>query len=75
MSFAENLKHLDELLRRLESDPMSLDEALETFEQGIVLLRESRRILERAEQRVTLLTGDGEVPFEEREGAEEKSEN
>lgn len=75
MSFAENLEQLDELLRRLESDSMSLDEALETFEQGVVLLRESRRILERAEQRVTLLTEDGEAPFEDQRDAQEKSEN
>ena len=35
MAFGENLERLDEVLRRLESDPMPLDEALDAFEQGI----------------------------------------
>lgn len=48
MSFGDNLERLDEVLRRLESEPMPLDEALEVFERGVSLVRESRRILERA---------------------------
>ena len=64
MTFGENLQRLDEVLRRLESDPMSLDEALDAFEQGVSLVRENRRILEEAEQRVVILTREGTVPFE-----------
>ncbi|WP_299079744.1 exodeoxyribonuclease VII small subunit [uncultured Fretibacterium sp.] len=76
MSFGDNLERLDEILRRLESEPMPLDEALEAFERGVSLVRESRGILERAEQRVTLLTQDGERPFEGSAGGEnEKVEN
>ena len=56
MSFGDNLERLDEVLRRLESEPMPLDEAFEVFERGVSLVRESRRILERAEQKMTLLT-------------------
>jgi len=72
MSFGDNLERLDEILRRLESEPMPLDEALEVFERGVSLVRESRRILERAEQRVTLLARDGEEPFEGSAGGEEE---
>ena len=72
MAFGENLERLDEVLRRLESDPMPLDEALDAFEQGVSLVRESRRILEEAEQRVTLLTREGEIPFA---GVGEKNED
>lgn len=76
MSFGGNLGKLDEILRRLETDPMSLDEALETFERGVSLVRESQTILEQAEQRVTLLTREGEVPFEEDHGESNgKNEN
>ena len=76
MSFGDNLERLDEILRRLESEPMPLDEALEAFERGVSLVRESRGILERGEQRVTLLTQDGERPFEGSAGGEnEKVEN
>ena len=76
MSFGDNLERLDEILRRLESEPMPLDEALEVFERGVSLVRESQGILERAEQRVTLLTRAGEEPFEGVVGSEdEKVEN
>ena len=76
MSFGDNLERLDEILRRLESEPMPLDEALEVFERGVSLVRESRRILERAEQRVAILARDGEEPFEDAAGGEdEKVEN
>ena len=70
MSFGDNLERLDEILRRLESEPMPLDE------RGVSLVRESQGILERAEQRVTLLTRAGEEPFEGAAGGEdEKVEN
>ena len=76
MSFGDNLERLDEVLRRLESEPMPLDEALAVFERGVSLVRESQGILERAEQRVTLLTRAGEEPFEGAAGGEdEKVEN
>lgn len=76
LSFGENLVRLDEILKRLESEPMPLDEALEAFERGVSLVRENRSLLERAEQRVLLLTRDGEVPFEvPREDVEGKNEN
>lgn len=71
MSFGENLERLDGLLKRLESEPMSLDEALDTFEQGVSLVRENRRILAQAEQRVTLLTREGEVLFENENGLDD----
>lgn len=64
MSFGRNLDRLDEVLKRLESEPMSLDEALDVFEQGVSLVRENRELLMRAEQRVKILTREGEEPFE-----------
>ena len=36
MSFGDNLERLDEVLRRLESEPIPLDEALEVFEHSKV---------------------------------------
>lgn len=63
MTFASNLERLDVLLRRLETEPLALDEALGVFEEGVSLVKESRAFLENAEQRVTLLTQDGEVLF------------
>ena len=65
MNFGENLKQLDAVLKQLEEGNLPLDEALKVFERGVALVREGRDFLTQAEQKVTLLTRDGEeVPFE-----------
>jgi exodeoxyribonuclease VII small subunit len=64
MKFSEKLENLDEILRQLEDGKLPLDEALAIFERGIALVREARDFLEKAEQKVTLLTQEGEeIPF------------
>jgi exodeoxyribonuclease VII small subunit len=64
MNFSEKLENLDEILRQLEEGNLPLDEALAVFERGIALVREARDFLEKAEQKVTLLTQEGEeIPF------------
>jgi exodeoxyribonuclease VII small subunit len=63
-NFGEKLESVDGILRQLEEGKLSLDEALQVFERGISLVREAREFLEKAEQKVTLLTQEGkEVPF------------
>ena len=42
---------------------MSLEDALQSFEEGVRLSRECQKLLVSAEQRVTLLTEDGEEDF------------
>jgi exodeoxyribonuclease VII small subunit len=64
MNFGEKLENLDEILRQLEEGKLPLDEALSVFERGVALVREAREFLEKAEQKVTLLTREGEeIPF------------
>ncbi|MDR1731011.1 MAG: exodeoxyribonuclease VII small subunit [Synergistaceae bacterium] len=76
MNFGENLEHLDEILKRLEEGKLSLDESLEVFEKGILLIRESRDFLALAEQKATILTRDGEeIPFDRDEEGREKESN
>ncbi len=64
MNFSEKMTELDKILRRLEGDNILLEEALSDFERGIVLIRECRSFLEEAKQKVTLLTEEGEIPFD-----------
>jgi exodeoxyribonuclease VII small subunit len=61
VGFDKNLKELDEILARLEEGKLPLNEALSAFELGVALVKESRAFLDKAEQKVTLLTKDGEV--------------
>ena len=64
MNFSENLERLDVILKQLEEGKLPLNEALKVFESGIALVRESRDFLDKAEQKVMLLTQEGEeVPF------------
>ena len=64
IDFGANMQKLDEILRCLEQSTLPLNEALELFENGVALVRESRDYLEKAEQRVTMLTRENEeVPF------------
>lgn len=60
MNFSEKMNELDKILRNLEGDSVSLEEALAEFEKGIGLVRECRQYLEEAKQKITMLTDDGE---------------
>lgn len=67
--FERSLERLEEVVRRLESPQLSLDEAMKLFEEGIGLSRECQKQLEEAEGRVEILLkkADGKLaaaPFE-----------
>ena len=56
VSFADNMERLDGILKRLDSEPMPLDQALNVFEEGVALVRESETLLKTAEQKVNILS-------------------
>ena len=67
--FERALARLEEVVRRLESPQLSLDEAMKLFEEGVALSRECQKQLEQAEGRVEILLkkADGKLaaePFE-----------
>ena len=67
--FEKSLARLDQVVRRLESPQLSLDEAMKLFEEGVALSRECQKQLEEAEGRVEILLkkADGKLvaePFE-----------
>ncbi len=72
--FERSLSRLEEVVRRLESPQLSLDDAMKLFEEGVALSSECQRQLEEAEGRVEILLkkADGKLaaaPFDpEREG-------
>lgn len=57
--FESKMEALEQLVERLESGELSLDEAMKTFEQGIKLTRECQSALDAAEQKVQILLGQG----------------
>jgi exodeoxyribonuclease VII small subunit len=67
--FETALKKLEDIVKKLENGELSLDSALELFEEGIKLSRFCHTRLEEAERRVEILLKNGsgqvrQVPFE-----------
>lgn len=54
-SLAEELKSLEDIVRRLERDDTDLDDALRLFEEGIARLKRARERLAEAEQAVQVV--------------------
>ncbi len=67
--FEEAFSKLEEIVRKLESGNMSLEESLKAFEEGVRLSRICSERLDEAERRVEILI-DGEKgiikPFEDK---------
>jgi len=64
--FERSLARLEEVVRKLESPQLSLDEAMKLFEEGVNLSRECQKQLEEAEGRVEILLkkADGKLTAE-----------
>jgi exodeoxyribonuclease VII small subunit len=60
LSLEGRLRRLEEIVGRLESEELNLDEALALFEEGIGHVREAESSLAAAELRVEELLGEGE---------------
>ena len=56
-TFEQSLKRLEEIVHLLEEGELGLNEALERYEEGVKLLRQSYDLLQRAERRIELLSG------------------
>src|SRR5205814_10466205 len=70
LSFAQQLDRLEEIVRRLETQELDLDEALKLFEEGIERLREAGQRLTAAEAQVKQVLSDkaGNLKVEDFDG-------
>jgi exodeoxyribonuclease VII small subunit len=66
-SLSTDLRRLEDIVRRLESDDTDLDQALLLFEEGIAKLRAARERLAEAELRIQKVLEDaaGQLKVEE----------
>jgi exodeoxyribonuclease VII small subunit len=55
--FEDALNRLEEIVHALEGGELGLNEALERYEEGVKLLRQSYDLLQRAERRIEILSG------------------
>jgi exodeoxyribonuclease VII small subunit len=59
-SFETALQELEQIVSRLESGALPLEEALNEFERGVQLARQGQVKLQQAEQRVQILLSENE---------------
>ena len=69
VDFEQQLAALEDLVNSLESGELSLEESLNSFEQGIKVARDCQAALKSAEQKVEVLMRQGDElvsqPFED----------
>ena len=72
LTFEQAMKRLEEIVSRLEAGDVPLDQSMTLFEEGTKLSAYLSKLLDTAEQKVTMIAGqDGtetEVPFDIEEG-------
>ena len=75
--FEDSLKQLEDLVERLESGEVSLEESLQDFEHGVALVRTLRERLEQAQQRVDKIVEqeDGETAAESMDLVDDEDED
>lgn len=63
IDFEATLAELETLIQRMEQGELSLESSLQEFERGVALTRLCQQALSQAQQRVSVLTEDGETEF------------
>ena len=70
-SFETKVKQLSDVVNKMETGNLSLENALKQFEKGVELTRQCQETLEKAEQSVELLIEKNGIlttePFDERD--------
>ncbi len=73
LSFEQALERLEEIVTQIEEGKVPLEESINKYGEGIKLVKQCRTILDKAEQKIQILTkGDdnelipkGELPAED----------
>lgn len=62
-NFEDSLNELEQIVEALETGGLSLDESLKAFEKGVRITKDCQQALDKAEQKVSVLTRDsnGEI--------------
>ncbi|MBN2693283.1 exodeoxyribonuclease VII small subunit [bacterium] len=55
-NFEDIMAELKEIVSKMESEKLSLDESVEIFEKGMLLSKKAQEILDNAQKRVSVYT-------------------
>ena len=58
--FEKNIQRLEEIVKSLEHGDVPLEDSLVLFEEGTQLIKKCNTMLDKAQQKITLLTKDKE---------------
>ncbi len=72
LSYEKALKELEDIVREIESGELPLEKSLKKFEDGVKLSRYCTKILDEAEQKITILLKDEDGNISEEEMRSEK---
>jgi len=69
-NFENALTELEEIVKKLESGNLSLDDSIKLYERGVFLAQYCNKKLEEAESRISLLVKDekGEIQYQNFKG-------
>jgi exodeoxyribonuclease VII small subunit len=56
--FEESMRRLEEIVRELEAEDLSLEDAIVRFEEGVKLGKVCRELLDKADKRIKVLVED-----------------
>jgi exodeoxyribonuclease VII small subunit len=57
-SFEENMKNLEEIVKKLETNDLTLDESVSLYQEGVKLSLLCSNSLEEAEKKVSMISED-----------------
>lgn len=59
-SFEDQIEELESIVEKLETGDLALEDSLSQFEKGVKLTKECQNLLDKAQQKVTILTQDND---------------
>jgi exodeoxyribonuclease VII small subunit len=60
-TFEQQLESLEVIVENLEKGELPLEDSLAQFEKGVKLTRDCQKLLDKAQQKVAILSQDGET--------------
>ena len=61
MTIEESFAALDDMVKKLESDKISLEESFRLYEEGMKLVKDVSGRIELVEKKMQIITGNGET--------------
>lgn len=63
MTYKELMDTLEEIIEKLETGDLSVEDSMEKYEEGVKITRELLEILNKAEEKVKIMQDQEEVEF------------